>query len=148
MKKYRKIHLPLLNSKGDIVEQAIVDQVIEEYRVVDAGGSLDAETMARIKSRGQLIDCVRTLKAMVVRPKNSSQGICLGEMREIRYFMDKLDMVDIGDHLCLDPVDYKKLLARVDGVRIAEYNKGFHLFLESLHSAPLVYDEPVDDNPE
>lgn len=148
MKKHHKIHLPLLDSNGDIVDQDIVDQVVEEYRIVESGGSLDAKAKARIKARGQLIDCVRTLKTIIVRPKDPSQGIGLGEMREIRYLMEKVDPIDIGGYLCLDPIDYKTLLARVDGIRINEYNKGFHIFLESLHSAPLVYDEPEEQNTE
>lgn len=136
--KCRKIHLPLLDTKGNVASPGITSDVIEEYRIADSGEPLSEEFMARVKARGNLIDCGRTLRAMVVRARDPVRGMDFEEMREIGRLVDKIEAVPLGGYLYLDESEYGIVCARTVAPYVAEYNKGLHVFLEALHSAPQI----------
>jgi len=138
----RHIQLPLLDASGTPVAQEVVDAVAEEYRIADSGAPLTDEFMARVRARGDLVDCGRTLRAIVSSARNRELGIDLEEMREIDGLVTLIDTVPLGGTLVLDESSYIALCSRARDFRVAEYNKGLHACLEILFAAPVIKEAP------
>lgn len=138
----RHIQLPLLDASGTPVAQEVVDAVAEEYRIADSGAPLTDEFMARVRSRGDLVDCGRTLRAIVMRARDPGRGMGIEEMREIDGLVTLIDTVPLGGTLVLDESSYIALCSRARDFRVAEYNKGLHACLEILFAAPVIKEAP------
>jgi hypothetical protein len=138
----REIQLPLLDANGKPVTQEVMDAVAEDYRIAAAGEPLSDEFMARVKARGDLVDCGRTLRAIVMCARDPKRGIDLEEMREIDKLVAVIDATPLGGTLVLSEPDYIAFCSRARAFRVAEYNKGLHVCLEMLFAAPVIKESP------
>ena len=131
----RRVNLPVMNGQCELVSKATLDEMREEYRVVDYGYTLSDDMAARIRARGEVMDCGRVLIQIVSRAINPTAGMNYSEIEQIRPIVAKLTAAPAGGHVLLEEHEFLLVGEKVKQPFLSAYSLVFDTFIQSVLSS-------------